>query len=124
MTSGEKTILVVEDSEDIRKFACRVLDLEGYRVLQSGNGTEAMRLLQDTPVNLAIIDLLLPGHNGWTILEQVKSNPRLSGVKVIVFSALAELEQKEKALQKGAIDYLVKPLSANSLRNAAIRALQ
>lgn len=124
MTSGEKTILVVEDSEDIRKFACRVLDLEGYRVLQSGNGTEAMRLLQDTPVNLAIIDLLLPGHNGWAILEQVKSNPRLSGVKVIVFSALAELEQKEKALQKGAIDYLVKPLSANSLRNAAIRALQ
>ena len=118
-----KTVLVIEDEVEVRNFACRVLELEGYRVLQAGDTEEGMRLLKEGLISLVLLDLRLPRRDGWAVLEQIKREPELSVIPVIVFTASVALSQREKALSMGAADYLVKPLSAARLRQAVAHTL-
>jgi CheY-like chemotaxis protein len=115
------TILIIEDEDDIRTFASRVLELEGYRVLQASDGDEGLRLARESRVALVLLDLKLPGRDGWVVLSQMKSDPELSSIPVVVFTASAAAQQRSQALAGGAADYLVKPLSATSLRESIAR---
>ena len=118
-----KTILVIEDEPEVRNFASRVLELEGYRVLQAKDSEEGVRLLREGRINLVLLDLRLPGHDGWAVLKQLKGEPELSAIPVIVFTASARVSRQERALKMGAADYLIKPLSAARLRKAVARIL-
>jgi adenylate cyclase len=118
------TILIIEDEDDIRTFASRVLELEGYRVLQAGDGDEGLRLARGNQVAMVLLDLRLPGRDGWAVLSQMKSDPELSSIPVVVFTASAGVPQQSRALAGGAADYLVKPLSATSLRESIARILR
>jgi len=118
------TILIIEDEDDIRTFASRVLELEGYRVFQAGDGDEGLRLARGNQVTMVLLDLRLPGRDGWAVLSQMKSDPELSSIPVVVFTASAGVPQKSRALAGGAADYLVKPLSATSLRKSIARILR
>ena len=119
-----KTVLIIEDEADIRNFASRVLELEGYRVLQAADGDEGLRLARKNPVALVLLDLKLPGCDGWVVLTELKSAPALSTIPVILFTASAAVTQRDRALSIGAADYLVKPLSAASLRESVSRILR
>ena len=70
-----------------------------------------------------MLDLKLPGVDGWLVLGQLKNDLELLSVPVIVFTASAAASQREKALKMGATDYLVKPVSAITLRETVARAL-
>jgi adenylate cyclase len=118
------TILIIEDEVDIRTFASRVLELEGYRVRQASDGDEGLRLARGNQVALVLLDLRLPGRDGWAVLSQMKSDPELSSIPVVVFTASAGALQRSRALAEGADDYLVKPLSATSLRESIARILR
>ena len=118
-----KTILVIEDEPEVRNFASRVLELEGYRVLQAEDSEEGIRLLRESRISLVLLDLRLPEHDGWAVLEQMKGEPELSAIPVIVFTASAGVSRRKRALKMGAADYLVKPLSAAKLRKAVARIL-
>ena len=118
-----KTILVIEDEADILHFASRVLELEGYRVLQARDTEEGMKLVREGHVRLVLLDLRLPRRDGWVVLEQVKSEPELSSIPIIVFTASAGVSQRKRALSMGAIDYLVKPVSAARLKDAVVSVL-
>jgi len=118
------TILIIEDEDEIRTFASRVLELEGYRVLQAGDGDEGLRLARGNQVALVLLDLRLPGRDGWAVLSQMKDDPELSSIPVVVFTASAGVPQQSRALAGGAADYLVKPLSATSLRKSIARVLR
>ena len=109
-------ILIIEDEKDIRDFATRVLELEGYRVLEAANGGEGLRILRRYPVSLVLLDLRLPDYDGWTLLEELKGDPQLSMVPVVMFTASAAVSRRSQALAVGAVDYLVKPLSAARLK--------
>ena len=109
-------ILIIEDEEDIRDFAARVLELEGYRVLQAVNGGEGLSMLRQYPVSLVLLDLRLPDYDGWALLEELKGDPQLSMVPVVMFTASAAVSRRSQALAIGAADYLVKPLSAAKLK--------
>ena len=122
-TDEAKTILIIEDEADIKNFASRVLELEGYRVLQAEDGEEGMKLVRENPVSLVLLDLHLPKRSGWTVLVLMKSELELSIIPIIVFTASAGASQRERALKMGAADYLVKPLSAASLKKAVARTL-
>ena len=124
MTKRHKAVLIIEDDEEVRNIAARVLELEGYRVLQAEDGEEGMRLVRESQVALVLLDLRLPGLDGWAVLEQIKSEPELSAISVIVFTASVGVPQHERALSMGAADYLVKPLSAAKLRKAVARILR
>ncbi len=117
-----KTILVIEDEADVRNFAARVLELEGYGVLRAEDGDEGLRLVREHQPALVLLDLKLPGHNGWAVLEEMKSSPDLSAIPVIVFTASAS--GGDRVLNMGAVEFLVKPLSAAVLREAVARVLR
>ncbi len=118
-----KTILVIEDEADVLNFASRVLELEGYRILRARDAEEGMKLMRDGHIRLVLLDLRLPGRDGWMVLEQIKSEPRLSAIPVIVFTASAGVSARKRALSMGAAGYLVKPVSAARLKNSVIRVL-
>jgi DNA-binding response OmpR family regulator len=119
-----KTILIVEDDTAIRKFAARVLELEGYRVLQAEHGDAGLRLARSIRVDLILLDLRMPERDGWSVLEEVKSDMELMAIPVVVFTASVAESQREKALRMGAANYLVKPMSAASLNEAVTHILR
>jgi len=101
-----------------------VLELEGYRVLQAVDGDEGLRLARQGGIGLVLLDLRLPGRDGWAVLSQMKGDPEPSSIPVVVFTASAGAPQRSRALAAGAADYLVKPLSAASLKKAISRILR
>ena len=119
----KEVILVIEDETDVRDFASRVLELEGYHVLQAEDGDGGIGIMLENPVALVLLDLHLPERDGWSVLVEMKNKPVLAIIPVVVFTASAGLPQRERALGMGAIDYLVKPLSAASLRKTVARIL-
>jgi CheY-like chemotaxis protein len=120
----KKTVLIIEDEAEIRSFASRVLELEGYRVLQASDGDEGLRLARGNQVALVLLDLRLPRLDGLVVLSQMKGDPKLSSIPVVVFTASAAAQQRNQALAEGAADYLVKPLSATGLRESIARILR
>ena len=122
-TSWLKRVLIIEDEVAIRRFASRVLEMEGFNVLEADNGEQGLELARQHKCALVLLDLSLPGHDGWIVLERLKSVPKFSTIPVIIFTASAGIAQREKAFRMGAADYLVKPLSAAGLKKAVIRIL-
>ncbi len=114
-SSLTQTVLIIEDDADMRKFASRVLELGGYHVLQVEDGKQGLKLAREGRVSLVLLDLRLPGNDGWAVLEQIKSEPELSAIPVVVLTASAAVSQRDRARNMGATDYLIKPLSANEL---------
>ena len=109
------TILIIEDDPKLLQFATWVLELEGYSVLQAQDGYEGLRLAREREVALVLLDLRVPGLDGWSVLKEIKSSPELAALPVIIFSASAGVAQLKRALKMGAVDYLTKPVSAPSL---------
>jgi DNA-binding response OmpR family regulator len=111
----EKIVLIIEDEGEIRNFIARVLQLEGYKVLETGDGTAGLNMIRENSIALVLLDLRLPGTDGWSILREIKRSPDLARIPVVVLTAIAENIQRKRALRMGATKYLVKPLSAHSL---------
>ena len=120
---SSKTVLVMEDEAGICEFASRVCQLEGYRVLQAEDGDIGLKLAKENPISLVLLDLRLPKCNGWEVLKQMKSDPELLSIPIVIFTASAAVSQRKRALAAGAADYLVKPLSADKLRKTIANAL-
>ncbi len=119
----DNTVLIIEDDADVRTFACRVIELEGYTCLQADNTDETFRLLRENDINLVLLDLRLVDNNGWLILAQLKSDTETVSIPVIVFTASFGEQHRAQALEMGATAYLIKPLSANMLKEAVTRVL-
>lgn len=121
--NNRETILVIEDEPDIRDLVARLCQLEGYRVLQAEDGETGLRLAKEERVDLVLLDLRLPKIDGWTVLKELKSNLELSSIPVVIFTASAAVSQRNRALAEGAVDYLVKPVSAATLKEAIAHIL-
>jgi DNA-binding response OmpR family regulator len=118
-----KTVLIIEDEVEIRKFASRLLEMEGYHVLQTVDGGDGLSLMRENGIDCVLLTLKLAQNDGWEMLEQVMSQPDLSATPVIVFTALAEASYQQRALSMGAAEYLIKPLGAADLKEAVARVL-
>ena len=104
-----KTIAVVDDDVYIGDLLEELLTGEGYKVLRAYSGTEAAMLLERSPADLVLLDLMLPGLSGEELL------PHLIGMPVIVLSAKAAVGDKVKLLLGGAADYITKPFDSAEL---------
>ena len=122
--NSDKTILIIEDDIDIQVFVARLLELEGYRVLKTETAEEGLRLLGKNKVSLVLLDLRLPGDSGWVVLGEIKSQPQFSAIPVIIVTASAGEPKQQQALDMGATEYLIKPLSAAALKKAVSKALR
>jgi adenylate cyclase len=110
--SAGYVILVVDDNEENRDMLARRLRRQGYEVLTAAGGRAALDVLAKTPVDLLLLDVMMPDLDGYAVLQQVKSNPALRDIPVLMISALDELDSVVRCIQLGAEDYLGKPFDA------------
>ena len=122
--SKPKTGLIIEDESDLRQFVSWVLEAEGYRTLQAVDGNEGIKIAKQNHIDIIILDIRLPYRYGWTVLKELKNTPALANIPVIVCTASADSVYKSQALEMGAADYLVKPLSVAVLKKSITRALK
>jgi two-component system chemotaxis response regulator CheY len=88
MTNTQHTVLIVEDEEDLRELMQASLELRGYRVVTAQDGQEALDKIDSIEqLCLVLLDLLMPGMNGWDFFEKMRQRPELSEVPVIVHSS-------------------------------------
>jgi DNA-binding response OmpR family regulator len=113
-------VLVVEDDDAIRSFLVRGLTEEGFAVDQAADGDEARFKAADPAYDLLVLDLILPGVNGLTVLQELRAQGRT--VPVLVLTARDAVSDRIRGLDSGADDYLVKPFAFDELL-ARIRAL-
>ncbi|WP_207941977.1 hypothetical protein DOK78_000498 [Enterococcus sp. DIV2402] len=105
-------ILVVEDDPAIQEMLKACLEKANYQILSAFSGTEGKLLLQQTAVDLILLDLMLPGMTGEALLTNIR---QLSSVPVIVISAKKDVQERVHLLQNGADDYLIKPFDLAEL---------
>lgn len=107
------SILIVEDEEKIAQYLSRGLKESGYSIKIANNGTDGKWLAQTQDFDLIILDVLLPGINGWEVLKGLRSHGNQT--PVLFLSARGSVEDRVKGLELGANDYLVKPFSFSEL---------
>ncbi len=113
----DAAILVVEDAPAPRLLMLAILRSLGYRnVAEAANGQDALALLRARPFDLMILDMEMPVMNGFAVLTELKQDPALSRLAVIVASGLQELEAVVRCIELGAEDFLPKPVSKVLLR--------
>jgi adenylate cyclase len=114
---SEAALLVVDDIEDNRYTLTRRLSREGYtNVTTAANGREALELLQEKPIDLVLLDIMMPEMNGYEVLERLKADPDLRHIPIIMISAVDEIESVIRCIELGAEDYLSKPFNPTLLR--------
>jgi len=114
---AESALLIVDDNEDNRYTLTRRLQREGYSNLTAAtDGQQALELLQSRPIDLVLLDVMMPGLNGYAVLERMRVDDRLRHIPVIMISALDEIDSVIRCIELGAEDYLSKPFNPTLLR--------
>ena len=123
MNPADATLLVVDDNENNRYTLTRRLMRDGYQNLVTANdGREALATLRSRAFDLVLLDIAMPEMNGYEVLEQMKADPTLRDVPVVMISAIEETESVVRCIELGADDYLSKPFDPTLLR-ARVRAI-
>ena len=112
-------ILVVDDNFDNAEIICQFLESKGLPVLVAHDGDEALAAFETVRPILVLLDVMMPGRNGWDVCRVMKQHPEHGrSVRIIMVTALGEWDDKQQALQTGADDYITKPVD---LPNLALR---
>jgi diguanylate cyclase (GGDEF)-like protein len=115
-------ILVVDDEEIIRSLFRDVLEDKGYQVVLAPNGEEAIERLKETPFDLVITDIRMPGIDGMEVLRRSKA--KYPEIDIIIITGYASVETAVEAMKLGAADYLTKPLNIDQIRIIVDKTLQ
>lgn len=103
-----KKILIVEDDKFLRELIVQKLLKEGYETSEAVDGEEGIKKVKEEKPDLVLLDLILPGIDGFEVLSKKKEDPNLARIPVIVLSNLGQKEDVERGLKLGAVDYLIK----------------
>jgi DNA-binding response OmpR family regulator len=117
--AGEATIMLVDDEESIQKLLTYPLEREGYTVVQARDGEEALRRFAEQPIDLVVLDVMLPRLDGLEVCRRLRTG---SAVPIIMLTARDDEVDKVLGLELGADDYITKPFSIRELRSR-IRAV-
>ena len=119
MPDASPTILLVDDEESVRTVLAFPLEKDGYAVVQAGDGDEALRLFAEQPIDLVVLDLMLPRLDGLEVCKRLRAT---STVPIIMLTARDDELDKVLGLELGADDYITKPFSIREFRSR-VRAL-
>jgi CheY-like chemotaxis protein len=118
-----KRILVAEDEPDNRLIAVRVLAREGYETLEAADGHAAVALARQERPNLIVMDLAMPGMDGWEATRRLKADPRTADIPIVALTAFALRGDEERAREAGCDGYLSKPCRPQTIRAVVARFL-
>ena len=117
---GLATVLVVDDDESSRELSKRILSKRGYSVITAEDGATGIESARDHHPDIIVLDILMPGMDGWQVLEKLRKIPETADIPIIMQSMLSE---RELGLSLGADDYLTKPVDKSNLPNAVRKLL-
>src|SRR3954449_6947919 len=119
-------ILVVDDEPDIRELVRMNLEIEGHDAVLVANGQSALDVLEQGGIDLVLLDVMMPGIDGWEVLRRVKAHPdaSVSEVPIIMLTARADDLDQVKGGIEGAVRYITKPFSVADLRDQVLEALE
>lgn len=109
-------VLVVDDNEDNRDMLARRLTRQGHLVSVASDGQQALQLMHEQRFDLVLLDIMMPGMNGYQVLEAMRTEPALQHLPVVVVSAVDDVDSVVRCIELGAEDYLFKPINAVLLR--------
>ncbi|MEX0941812.1 MAG: response regulator [Pseudomonadales bacterium] len=112
---GRAKVVIIEDEPDIVEVISYNLTREGYQVTSAGSGDKGLELVRNQSPSLVVLDLMLPGMDGLTVCQQIKSDPITRDIPIIIVSAKGEESDVVIGLGLGADDYLAKPFSPREL---------
>lgn len=101
-------IFVVEDDEFVSDVYQKKLSLEGFNVILAKDGDQALRMLRERRPDLVLLDLIIPGKDGFQVLKEIREDDKLKDLKVIVMSNLSQSQDISRAKELGASEYIVK----------------
>ena len=114
-----RTVLVVDDEPFICRSLSFVLRKDHYNVLEARNGEEALLAIRSAMPDLVFMDVMMPKINGFEVTEQVKADPALRHIKIILLTAKGQDQDRETGKQVGADDYMTKPFSPTKILERA-----
>jgi CheY-like chemotaxis protein len=123
------TILVVDDNTDNVEILRAFLESRGFTIAEARDGRTALSRMEEIKPDLVLLDVMMPGMDGWEVCRVIKQHPQLGDTKVVMVTAKGGFEDKFEGLRSGADDYVVKPVDFKDLmdkveRNLAARGSQ
>jgi two-component system response regulator VicR len=118
-------ILVVDDNPDNAHIIRDYLEARGYPITVAYNGDDAMKAFEAVKPSLVLLDVMMPGRDGWQVCREIKQHPTLGrNVRVVMVTALDDWVNKRQALQTGADDFVEKPFELSRLASAVERNIK
>jgi DNA-binding response OmpR family regulator len=105
-----KKILIVEDDPSFSRAVCHIIEKEGYDVITAANGLTGLRMAKEDKPDLLILDVMLPGLDGFEICSRLRHEPQTARLPIIMLSAKGQETDKTTGLKVGANEYLTKPV--------------
>jgi DNA-binding response OmpR family regulator len=123
---SKKRVMIIEDDPDTIDLVKVILQLRGYEPIPALGGKTGLRLLQETKVDLILLDLMMDDLDGWTVLETIKADEGLCAIPVIILSVKHQLEdlRRAKAHASQYAGYVVKPFNVRTLLEKIIEVLE
>jgi two-component system cell cycle response regulator len=109
-------ILVVDDEIINLRLVSRLLEIEGYEVITAQNGEAALRLTDQSPPDLALLDVMMPDMDGYELCRRLRQNPKTAGIPIVMLTATVDENDRLKGIETGADDCLPKPFDLEMLR--------
>ena len=124
VASGGPLVLIADDDEDILQLLTFRLERAGYRILQARNGHEALEIAFVQQPELAVLDVTMPGLDGYEVTRELRSHEGTKAMPVILLTARAQASDVARGVDAGADDYVKKPFDARDLKERVERLLR
>jgi len=123
MTSPEKTVLIIEDEEDAAELFAEMMRVSGFRVLKTSSSAPAIGMMSAEKPDVVLLDIMMPEISGLDILRQMRRDPALVNIPVVVVTAKSMPADIKNGMEAGAFTYLTKPVGFMDLKEAVERAM-
>ncbi len=119
----QPTILVVDDNRDNVEILSSFLESRGYNVVRAEDGKTALAKVEEVSPALVLLDVMMPGMDGWQVCRTIKRHPEHGSTRVVMVTAKGGFEDKFEGMRSGADDYIVKPVDLEELAEKVERNL-
>ena len=124
MSDETISILVVDDDPNNVDIVQTYLESKGYQVTTAANGKEALAKLESARPKVVLLDVMMPGMDGWEVARVIKNHPDFAKCRVVMLTARSDFMDKQEGLRAGADDYIVKPVRLEDLGQRVEQNLQ
>jgi len=119
----EQKILIVDDNTDNLEILRAYLESRGYTIVEAPDGQSALVKMEEEQPDLVLLDVMMPGMDGWQVCRTIKNHPDYGNTKVVMVTAKGGYEDKFEGMRSGADDYVVKPVDLKELGEKVERNL-